>query len=499
MRKSFLLFRKIGLKHLVLTAGLNLIFISGMYAAAGDNVIKGSSMDTASLWNVTVIGSGATFDSTETVIWNYTTDGPAAGSGGCLYLSDTITGSMTSQYCIWQAVQLEGGHTYLFDAAFKSDTSQQAWSEVYIGTVPPNHGTDVTVALGWTQLQNFNSWAACNVDAGYDGTYDAKGCGNGKFMCTATGTYYFIIKTGNTTWDATVAPFAYMIDNVTLVELPLLIGGNMENASDWKTSFLAGTDTIFTATWNYTADVPAAGAGGCLHVTDTATAEMQFCIYQPVLLAPHSTYQFTGAYKDIAGANQSWNQVYISPKEPKRGVDLVDQTNGVKQLIQFNFWAACKENAGFDGTYQADGCGGNGQFTTDTAGTYYLAIKAGHNLVGGTLDILMDELNLTFVPDTTHPSIALASIPATTVHKKFAVRILFSEPVTGFSASDLTVTNGTLKASDFHQVNSLTYLDSITPVDEGTVTISIEAGKLQDLMVLIIMPLTFFQLNTLKL
>lgn len=476
MKKSFLLFRNIGLKHLAVTAGLNLVFITGMYATTGDNLITGGSMDNASDWNVTVVGSGATFDSTETAIWNYTLDGPSAGSGGCLYLSDTITGSMTSQYCIWQAVNLEGGKTYKFDAAFKSDTSQQAWSEVYIGTIPPNHGSDVTVALGWTLLQNFNSWAGCNVDAGYDGTYDAKGCGTGKFQCTTTGTYYFIIKTGNTTWDATVAPFAYMIDNVSLVELPILIGGNMENKSDWNVSYLGAKDTTHS-TWDYTGDVPAAGSGGCLRITDTTGSvnQTQYCIWQPVQLDSTKLYVFDGAIKSkLKNPMNFWIQVYIGTSAP---TDTADLSSAFKQIVEFNSYDNCKADSGLDGTFVMNGCK-RIAYQSATNKTLYFALKAGTNQ-NEHFEFLFDNLSLYL--DTVKPTVTITSTATDTVHGKFPIKVTFSKGVTGFTEGELNISNGTSQGGAFTSVaGGVTYTDTIVPTAEGAVIIGIPAAAGQD-------------------
>ncbi len=58
------------------------------------------------------------------------------------------------------------------------------------------------------------------------------------------------------------------------------------------------------------------------------------------------------------------------------------------------------------------------------------------------------------------------------------VTITFSEPVTGFTVSDITATNGTL--SDFTAVSSTVYTVVVTPAAEGAVTVQIASGVAVD-------------------
>jgi beta-glucanase (GH16 family) len=86
---------------------------------------------------------------------------------------------------------------------------------------------------------------------------------------------------------------------------------------------------------------------------------------------------------------------------------------------------------------------------------------------------------ISFFNDTIAPTETITTTPSGTVHNKFKVTVTFSEAVTGFSESDISVTNGTL-SGDFAAVSALVYTDSIVPVAPGNVDINIAAGVCMD-------------------
>ena len=80
--------------------------------------------------------------------------------------------------------------------------------------------------------------------------------------------------------------------------------------------------------------------------------------------------------------------------------------------------------------------------------------------------------------DITAPSISLtASSPAP--GGVFTVSVVFSENVAGFSASGITVSNGSV--SGFITQSGTTYTAAITPVADGAVSVSVPVGAAQDL------------------
>jgi hypothetical protein len=83
-----------------------------------------------------------------------------------------------------------------------------------------------------------------------------------------------------------------------------------------------------------------------------------------------------------------------------------------------------------------------------------------------------------FELDTSAPSVQFSRlIPALTNRSEIPVDVTFSEAVTGFTAEDVTVTNGTVV--DFAGSGS-SYTITIRPTDQGAVTVRIAAGVAQD-------------------
>jgi hypothetical protein len=85
---------------------------------------------------------------------------------------------------------------------------------------------------------------------------------------------------------------------------------------------------------------------------------------------------------------------------------------------------------------------------------------------------------LTLIYDITSPTVALSSpAAATTNTSPISVNLVFSEPITGFTASDVSVTNGTVQALSGSGAN---YSVSIAPTSEGTVEVWLEASVAVD-------------------
>ncbi len=86
-----------------------------------------------------------------------------------------------------------------------------------------------------------------------------------------------------------------------------------------------------------------------------------------------------------------------------------------------------------------------------------------------------------FVIDTIPPSVVITSSPTDTVTGDFKITITFSERVTGFTASDLNITNGASKIGTFATTNSIVFTDIITPTSAGDVIIGIDSAVCTDL------------------
>jgi hypothetical protein len=89
------------------------------------------------------------------------------------------------------------------------------------------------------------------------------------------------------------------------------------------------------------------------------------------------------------------------------------------------------------------------------------------------------EIDLASPADTTPPEVEIVGEPETiTTLDPFNITFEFSEVVTGFELSDITVNNGS--ASNFNAVDEDTYTADITPTEEGEVAIAVAAGVATD-------------------
>ena len=103
----------------------------------------------------------------------------------------------------------------------------------------------------------------------------------------------------------------------------------------------------------------------------------------------------------------------------------------------------------------------------------------GFSRLFGPVDIGSYEL-----VDTTRPTIAsitpIAPVGSATNLSPVLFQVVFSEPVRGFSAAHINVTNGVIVAGTFTQVNPSTYTVKIAPLVDGLVSVSVPDGAAQD-------------------
>jgi Ca2+-binding RTX toxin-like protein len=85
---------------------------------------------------------------------------------------------------------------------------------------------------------------------------------------------------------------------------------------------------------------------------------------------------------------------------------------------------------------------------------------------------------LTRTYDATAPTVALTSESPTTTNAPFLVTATFSEDVTGFDNTDITVTNATV--GNFVTLDAKTYTFDVTPNADGAVTVDVLATQAYD-------------------
>lgn len=109
-----------------------------------------------------------------------------------------------------------------------------------------------------------------------------------------------------------------------------------------------------------------------------------------------------------------------------------------------------------------------------------IADSSGNSLVS-TTPTGVNEGEIVVVNDTTSPSVEVAG--PTETKGPFTVTFTFTEPVTGFDASDVVTDNATLsnlKASDENGGFASVFTATATPIEHGTVTINVNGNAAAD-------------------
>jgi hypothetical protein len=370
----------------------------------GQNLIKGGNMEDSTAWNAYW---GTNGNDTGDFEFNYTGDVPTAGSGGCY----RVKGAGQAANMLWQPVKLVPGHRYLLTGAYKyiADTAINVWVEYFLTRVKPTGG-EISTAIGYS----LNTWMwadAVNIDGTFQDDFTLANTPTKVIQIPDTCTqfeWYVALKAG--CWnnnDEDEPHFELLFDELSLVDVTqkgeLVKGGNMEDPSEWN-AYWNTFDAVDTGIYefNYTADGPSAGNGGCYRVT--AAGQAANMLWQPVKIIPGHTYSLTGAYKYLADtAVNVWVELFITRIKP-HGRDTLASGEIVTAMgYGMNTWMA-PDNVNFDGTFQENFpyAGGVSQVIqipdTVTQTEWYLAFKAGcwNNAgdVSPVYDVAIDNISL---------------------------------------------------------------------------------------------------------
>jgi hypothetical protein len=150
----------------------------------GNTVIQGGFLNTASASAWTLLSTGGT-----TTNFTFGDDGVVLDNG--------TSGTANTNGGIYQAIQVQTGHTYTFSANVQGIGAQNSWIEFYIGATVPSQGTDYTDS----KFFSMNTYSGCGTST-FDGDVVTIGCsgsqqGNAKITFAKTGTYYVVIKAGS--------------------------------------------------------------------------------------------------------------------------------------------------------------------------------------------------------------------------------------------------------------------------------------------------------------
>jgi hypothetical protein len=207
-----------------------------------------------------------------------------------------------------------------------------------------------------------------------------------------------------------------------------------------------------------------------------------------------NTYELTVTVKDQANLTDSQdiivNVLPVDNVPPT--VDIQGEPSQVNTTAPFTVIFEFSEDVtGFEITDVTVGNGSASNFTQVDGNTYTADITPNGNgniTIDVPADIAQDlagnnntaapQATVTF--DNTPPTVDIQNEPTNiNTTNPFTVTFEFSEDVTGFEITDITVDNGS--ASNFTQVDGNTYTADITPNGNGNITIDVPADIAQDL------------------
>jgi hypothetical protein len=169
----------------------------------------------------------------------------------------------------------------------------------------------------------------------------------------------------------------------------------MESNTGW-TVYNMGSATPASYQFNYTANGPVKGKGGCLQVTSTKKTNILF--WQKVKLKAGKKYTVNCAAKTNY-VKDFWLEMFLSPTAP---VATQDYNPSGNLVLGLSTWYGCGPN--LDGLMSVMACNGNKSFVP--AGTYntdvdiYFGIKTGIiNDMTTKMEVLIDEVSITEIND----------------------------------------------------------------------------------------------------
>jgi phage gp46-like protein len=179
---------------------------------------EGGNMEDSTQWN---FYWGTNGSDKGTHAFNYTTDVPAAGKGGCYRVS--ASGQAAS--FIWQPVTIIPGHQYSIEGAFKNisvDAIDKTWVELFLTRIKPTGG-DVTTGMGYSM----NTWHGpdtLNFDGTFQDNFLLANTPTQKILIPDTVTqteWYLVSKAGvwNDVAHAAHPAFDFLFDEIYLYDV----------------------------------------------------------------------------------------------------------------------------------------------------------------------------------------------------------------------------------------------------------------------------------------
>lgn len=110
---------------------------------------------------------------------------------------------------------------------------------------------------------------------------------------------------------------ALAVFSYSYAQTEVVVAGDMENELEWTVLDVTVLALdMSTVTFDYQADGPSGGEGGCLSIE--GYGQTRNFIYQPVTLTPGNSYQFTCEFKDgsLDSITNYWVELWLAQEEP---------------------------------------------------------------------------------------------------------------------------------------------------------------------------------------
>ncbi|NQV23047.1 MAG: hypothetical protein HQ518_01660 [Rhodopirellula sp.] len=197
-----------------------------------------------------------------------------------------------------------------------------------------------------------------------------------------------------------------------------------------------------------------------------------------------------GAEETVTITNGAITIVAVDDTGPTVTVDIVESSlnvDGNTSLVTFEF----DENVSDFDKNDVTVVGGDlSNFVTVDANSFAATFTADDELEGtGTISVGTDyrdaagnagrAASSSVAIDTLTPTVAITPDGTTTTDSPIVFTFQFSETVTGFASSDVSIANGS--AGTFTPLGSDTFTLAVTPAAPGTVTVSVATDAVQDL------------------
>ncbi len=357
-------------------------------------------------------------------------------------------------------------------------------TEVSLSWTAPseNGGAAITDYIVQYKLSTDSSWSAFSDGTSTNTTATVTGLTNGS-------AYDFQVAAVNSAGTGSYAQTSSSVTPASTPGAPTSVSGtsgNTQVALSW-TEPVSNGGALIT---DYAIEYSSNGGSTWVSFTDGVSATASAVVTG---LANGTEYVFQVAAINAAGTGSfSTASLEVTPYTAPGAPTSVSGTAGDEQ-VSLSWTAPSNDggsaitdyviqyssNSGTDWTTFSDGTSTSTNTTVTglTNGTAYIFKVAAVNSAG-TGSYAQTSSSITpQLSDTTPPAVTLSSSSSSSTNSAIPVTVTFTESVTGFDASDVTVTNG---SAGIVSGSGSSYSFTVTPDADGAVSVSVAGSKAQD-------------------